>query len=501
MPRYDLVIKNGTLVIPYTGLVNADIAATAGRIEAISSGIDASQAEQTLDARGKLVFPGAVDAHYHVGIYRPLAADAESESASSLVGGVTTILSYFRTGQHYLNKPGPYREIFPEVLSLSRGHFFTDYGYHLAIMTAGQLDEVEALVEEHGVGSFKFYMFYKGLNLSGDSTRGAVYTMAENYDLGHLYQLMERVAAVSRKHRQAGRIALSLHCENPELIRVFIEEVKRKGLKGLHAYSEARPPLTERLSVHEAAILADATCCPINLLHLSSREALEAGLEVRRRYPHLQVVLETTLHHLALSYDALGGAKGKVNPPIRTLQDVEFLWEGVANGSVDTVVSDHACCMEEFKRDDDLWGSWPGFGGSSLLYPVVLSEGFHRRRVPLARVAELVSANPARHFGLFPRKGTIVVGGDADFAIVDADREQRVAAAALKSAQEYTPFDGISLKGWPVATVLRGQIVFKDGEILARPGVGVYIKRPVALHAPSGMAEALPAVSGRQGSG
>ena len=176
-----------------------------------------------IEARGKMVFPGAVDSHYHIGIYRPFSEDAETESRSSLIGGVTTLLSYFRTGHHYLNKTGPYREIFPEVLQLSAGHFYTDYGFHLAIMTAEQLPEVGELVETFGVGSFKFYMFYKALNLAADSTRGSDYTMAENYDLGHLFLLMEQVAAISRKHASKGRIALSLHCENPELIRVFID--------------------------------------------------------------------------------------------------------------------------------------------------------------------------------------------------------------------------------------------------------------------------------------
>jgi len=201
MSQYDLVVKNGTLVIPYTGIVKADVAVRHGRIAAISTDIASTEGEQALDATGQIVFPGAVDSHYHVGIYRPLSEDAETESASSTVGGVTTILSYFRTGQHYLNKSGPYREIFPEVLELSRGHFYTDYGYHIAIMTSEQLDEVDMLVEQHGVGSFKFYMFYKGLNLAADSTKGREYTMAENYDLGHLYLLMERVARVAARHR------------------------------------------------------------------------------------------------------------------------------------------------------------------------------------------------------------------------------------------------------------------------------------------------------------
>jgi dihydropyrimidinase/allantoinase len=481
MKQFDLVVKNGKLVIPYTGVVKADVGIKNGKIASIAESLSAAEAEQVMDAAGKIVFPGAVDAHFHVGIYRPFSEDAESESRSALIGGVTTILSYFRTGHHYLNKSGPYREIFPEVLGLAEGHFHTDYGFHLAIMTAAQLDEVRELVEKQGVGSFKFYMFYKGLNLSADSTRGGDYTMAENYDLGHLYLLMEKIAEVSALHVKQGRIALSLHCENPELIRVFIEKVKREGLQGLNAYSEARPPLTEHLSILEAVLLAKATQCPINLLHLSSKRALQAGIEARRENPDMDIILETTLHHLALTCETAGGVIGKVNPPIRHQEDVDYLWQGIRKGEVDTVVSDHACCMEENKKEDDLWASLPGFGGSSLLYPVLISEGFHKRNVSLTRIAELASANPAKHFGLFPKKGTLVVGSDADLCILDLHKKQTVTRELLQSAQDFTPFTGFNVTGWPTAVILRGNVVCENSRV-SEQAHGTYLRRPFALH-------------------
>jgi dihydroorotase-like cyclic amidohydrolase len=481
--RYDSIIRNGTLVIPYTGLVRADIGVKEGRIAAIVERISANDAQDVVEAEGKMVFPGAVDSHYHIGIYRPFSQDAESESRSSLAGGVTTLLSYFRTGHHYLNKSGPYRQIFPEVLELSRGHFYTDYGFHLAVMTAEQLEEVGDLVEHYGVISFKFYMFYKGLNLSSDSTRGSDYTMAENYDLGHLYLLMEKVAFAAREIADKGRVSLSLHCENPELIRIFIEKVKTEGLRGLEAYSKARPPLSERLSILEAVLLADVTGCPINLLHLSSKEALQAGIRARREHPHLNIVLETTLHHLALTCETAGGVKGKVNPPIRHREDVECLWKGILDGEVDTVVSDHACCMEEEKKESDLWSSLPGFGGSSLLYPILISEGFHKRKAPLTRIAELAAANPARHFGLFPTKGTIAVGCDADLALIDLHQWRAVTPELLQSAQDFTPFAGVEAAGWPTATILRGEVVYANSHAVGKPGGGRFLRRPLRHNA------------------
>jgi dihydroorotase-like cyclic amidohydrolase len=482
--KFDSIIKNGTVVFPFHGEVKCEIGIRDGKIAAIADSIDSAQGESIVDANGKYVFPAAVDSHYHVGIYRSHSEDAESESRTALVGGVGTIISYFRTGHHYLNKTGSYKDIFPEVLGLSEGHFHTDYAYHIAVMTPDQLDEVDWLVENAGVGSFKFYMFYKALTLSADSTKGSDYTMAENYDLGHLYELMTRVSEMAAKHKDKARISLSLHCENPELIRVFIDRVKKQGLTGLKAYSEGRPPLTEKLSVHEAAILADATGCPINLLHLSSREALQAGIDVRRVYPDHDIKLETTLHHLALDHEELDrngiGLKGKVNPPIRTKEHSEFLWQGIKSGAVDTVVSDHACCGEEHKQDG-IWGSLPGFGGSSILYPVLLSEGCHKRGVSLARVAELISANPARNFGLFPRKGCISIGADADFAIIDMNLEKPIRAEESLSAQDHTPFEGVVTKGWPVKTIVRGKVMFENGKV-ADEKPGEFIKRPTAIH-------------------
>ena len=283
MPRYDTAVLNGTVVVPYVGVQRCDVGIRAGRIAALADSIAPSDADVVVDARGRLVLPGAVDSHFHIGIYRDLATDAQSETASALAGGVTTVISYFRTGQNYLNKTGPYRTIFPEVVAATVGHAHTDFGYHIGVMTAEQLHEVDWLVGEQGVGSFKYYMFYKGLNLTSDSTRGSAYTMADTYDLGHLYLLMRQVAAASLKYGAHGRVSLSLHCEQAELIRVFIEEVKRFGPAGLEGYHRSRPPLTEQLSIAEALVLTDATRCPVNLLHLSSAEAVASDGSLRGR--------------------------------------------------------------------------------------------------------------------------------------------------------------------------------------------------------------------------
>lgn len=472
MTRYDTIVIGGTLVVPFAGEIRADIAIRDGKIAAIADQLSSSDAADVIDARGKHVFPGAVDSHYHLGIYNDITSDAETETTSSLVGGVTSVISYFRTGSHYLNKTGPYREVLPEVMGKIEGHTKTDWGLHLAPMSAEHVREIPWLIEQ-GITSFKYYMFYKGLNLSADSRDAKSYTMAEEYDLGHLYEILEAVAAADAVH--PGRISLSLHCEQAELLRVFIERAKADpSVSGLAEYAAGRPPLTERLSIEEAGVLADATRAKVNLLHLSSAEALRTAVDVRHRYG-LDANLETTVHHLALSHDMLEGLGGKVNPPIRTREDNEALWDGLKRGLVGTVASDHACCMEE-NKGDDLWPALPGFGGTALLYPVLISEGFHKRGVPLTRIAEVASATPARTFNLAPRKGTIAVGSDADLAIIDVNLTQTVTPELCRSAQDHSPFAGVSVTGWPTTTLVRGMSVFRDDEI-AKEFDGTYLNR------------------------
>ncbi|HEY9474823.1 MAG TPA: dihydroorotase family protein, partial [Mycobacteriales bacterium] len=272
--------------------------------------------------------------------------------------------------------------------------------------------------------------------------------------------------------------SLSLHCEQAELLRVFIERAKAdRSVSGLTEYAAGRPPLTERLSIEEAAVLADATGVNINLLHLSSATALATAAEVGRRYPRMDISAETTLHHLALACEDLEGRGlgGKVNPPIRDRSDNEALWEGLRTGQISTVASDHACCMES-NKGEDLWPALPGFGGTALLYPVLISEGYHKRGIDLGRVAEVASAMPARRFNLYPRKGTIAVGSDADLAVVDLDLEQVVTTELCRSAQDHTPFEGISVRGWPTTVLLRGEVMF-DGKDVTDTFPGQYLHR------------------------
>ncbi|HWC78728.1 MAG TPA: dihydroorotase family protein [Pseudonocardiaceae bacterium] len=485
MTSYDLVIKNVRVVRPGAdGATDADIAVRDGRIARVAPDIPAGEADRVHDGGGLLAFPGVVDAHQHWGIYNPLAEDTGSESRACAQGGVTTSLTYMRTGQYYLNRGGSYAEVFPEVLAASAGKSFVDYAFHLAPMQSSHIDEIPALVAEHGVTSFKIFMFYGSHGLHGRSADQNSFLMipeGERYDLAHFEFVMRGVQRARERYPElADSISLSLHCETAEIMTAYTKLVEQEGtLSGLEAYSASRPPHSEGLAVTIASYLAHETGLPtINLLHLSSAKALAAALLMARTFPHVDFRREVTAGHLLTDYTTADGIGGKVNPPLRGRDDVEKLWEHVLAGEVDWVVSDHACCKAETKfgeDPDDVFAAKSGFGGTEYLLPGLVGEG-RKRGLSVNRVAELTSAAPARRFGL-PTKGDLAEGFDADIALVDPDRSFVVDPAESFSTQQYTPFRGLEIGATVKATFLRGQQVFGDGKVLGTPA-GRYLHRP-----------------------
>lgn len=485
-PDYDLLIKNVRVVRPQGNVpFDADIAISGERIARVAPGIDPARAKSVWDGRGRLAFPGVVDAHMHSGIYSPLAEDAVTESKAAAIGGVTSSLNYFRTGQYYLNKGGPYRKFFPEVLKISKDRFHVDYGYHLAPMDRKHIDEIPMLIERHGVASFKIFMFYGSHGLHGKSDSQRDFLMIgedERYDLAHFEFIMRGVqAARERFPDKARQISLSLHCETAEIMTAYTKLVEAdRSLKGLAAYSASRPQHSEGLAVFIAAYLANETALPnINLLHLSSRKAVQAALMMAEVFPHIDFRREVTIGHLMLDISSKAAELAKVNPPIRPREDVEYLWEALLAGELDWVVSDHACCRQEMKIPrhyfGNIWMAKSGFGGTEYLLPALVSEGT-RRGMGYNHMARVTSWNPAQRFGL-NHKGDIAEGYDADLAIVDPARTWTIAAKDSPSTQGYTPFEGLELSAHVDATFLRGMRIQENGEVLGKPR-GRYLHRP-----------------------
>lgn len=482
----ELLLKNVRAVRPGREEPEVtDIAIADGRILEIGSEITAAEGARVIDGGGRLAFPGVVDAHQHWGIYNPLAQDARIESRACAQGGVTTGITYMRTGQYYLNKGGEYAEFFPEVLSMAEGRSYVDYAFHLAPMMNRHIEEIPELVSQHGVTSFKVFMFYGSHGLHGRSADQNSFLMipeGERYDYAHFEFVMRGVQRAREQFPElADEISLSLHCETAEIMAAYTKMVEDAGdLSGLEAYHHSRPPHSEGLAITIASYLAHETGLPtINLLHLSSQKAVEAALRMSEAFPHIDFRREVTIGHLLADIHTGNGNGAKVNPPIRPRADVEALWQYLLDGKIDWIVSDHACCKDEMKFGEDredIFVAKSGFGGAEYLLAGMITEGT-KRGLSLGRIAELVSKNPAERFGL-RSKGALEVGLDADIALVDPGLSWTVRAEESESSQEYTPFEGFAMSAKVTDTFVRGAHVFADGNVVGEP-TGLYVPRPL----------------------
>jgi allantoinase len=483
MTDFDLVIRNAKVVRPGADAPEQlDVAIKDGKFAAFEESIDDARAGTAVNAAGRHLFPGVVDAHQHWGIYNDLSKDADTESRASAQGGVTSGITYIRTGAYYLNRTGPYRDVYPEILGKVQERAFVDYSFHVAPILAEHIDEIPHLIEEHGVASYKIFMFYGSHGLHGRSSDQRQFLMIpedQNYNLAHFEFIMRGLQKAREQFPDdKDRLSLSLHCETPEIMAAYTKLVEEEGkLTGLEAYSAARPPHSEGLAITMASYLAHETELPnINLLHLTSRKAIEAAMLMQQTFPHINFRREVTIGHLLADFNT-ANLGGKVNPPLRSRGDVESLWDHVLAGNFSWVCSDHACCRDEVKFGDprdDVFLAKSGFGGTEYLLTGLISEG-RKRGLSYNRIAELVSKNPADRFGI-RNKGDLAVGYDADFAIVDDDVEYLVRAEDSLSSQEYTPFEGFNLTAKVTDTYLRGEAVLRDGKIVGRPR-GRYLRR------------------------
>mmetsp|Transcript_1435 Transcript_1435/g.3610 ORF Transcript_1435/g.3610 Transcript_1435/m.3610 type:complete len:506 (-) Transcript_1435:103-1620(-) len=487
----DLVVKNVRVVRPYDNMPvrQLDLGIRGGKFVEMAECIDASRAKDCIDAVGLLGFPGVCDAHMHVGIYDQLEKDAEQESKAAAMGGVTSMLSYIRTGRYYLEMGGPWSKFLPEVMRRSEGHYWADYCYHIAPIESSHIQEMRMAKEQFHITSFKIFMFYGGHGLHGASSDQQSFLMSQDkYDMGHFEFVMRELSAMAK---EGADVCLSLHCEIADILRAYTEKVQKEGkLTGLHAYSAARPQHSEGLAVFIASYLANETDLKnINLLHLTSRKALEAAIQMKGLFPHINFRREVTIGHLLLDCDSCCGGQplhAKVNPPIRPREDVEFLWEKILEGEVDWVCSDHACCSGEQKvakaREDDIFSAKSGFGGTEWLLPGFFSEGTKRGLTP-QRVAAMTSRNVAERYGLSAAKGDIDIGMDADLVLFDPSETFTIHGKDSPSTQGYSPLEGLDVTGRVKRTLLRGQTIYIDkgagqiGDFPAGP-IGKFMVRP-----------------------
>lgn len=450
MTPLDLLLVNAKVVVPEAGEIEAAIGLADGRIAALVTGEVSPPAREVIDLRGKVVLPGVIDPHTHVTLGPPDGWFTETRAAA--LAGITSVLDFQLLSSSYL-------AAFPKIRAEADSRACVDYGLHFCPSVEEHLAELDRWVDELGVSSFKFYMNFRG-------DEGA-YLGVAGADDGYLWDLCQRVA----RHPRA---VLCVHTENIELVNRLQPKLVQAGGEGLAVWEASRPPITEAEHTNRAGFFGRETGCPIYVVHMSSAAVVR---EVRlARAQGTRMYAETCPQYLTHTMDTPLGLVAKCNPPLRTATDVDALWEGIANGTIDTIGSDHVPRPKAAKAGTT-WKASRGTPTLSMNLPVLLHEGVHRRGLPLRRVAELLALAPARIFNLYPAKGTIRVGGDADLTVVDLGLEREVRAAELGSFSDYTIWDGQRLRGWPIMTVSRGRIVARDGKFVGAPGMGRYLAR------------------------
>lgn len=455
----DVLIKNGKVVIPKVGIKEVDIGIKDGKIAALLEQGTVEEATEVIDASGKHIFPGLIDPHVHWGCYTEMDEDTKMESAAAAIGGYTTALQYRRT-------PGPNFEpqYVNQILDTMTPNSYIDYGLQLFITKQDHKNSVDLAVKEMGVSSFKLFTTERNVDLDirglGDSG------IPEPYTDGFMYESMEELAKYN------GNVVANFHPENIELVETIAPKVKAAGEMGLSAWDNVRPVMAEVETISRLAYFAEKTNCPLYCVHISSGEAADKIAEAKAK--GINIWGETCPHYLVLNTESDCAELGKVNPPLRDKKNNEQLWTALREGVLDTVGSDNAACLRS-NKEGTIWDAYCGFHGTGTILPVLLSEGYHKDRLSLERIAEVTSYNVSQIFNL-PQKGKLQPGTDADLVIVDLEKEQVVDAANLKSYSDFSVFEGMNLKGWPIVTILRGKVIVKDGEVLDTPK-GMYLKR------------------------
>jgi dihydropyrimidinase len=459
MTGFDLVIRGGTLATAADVFV-ADLGIRAGRIAAIGAGLAAGREE--IDATGKYVLPGGIDAHCHLD--QPssdgsvCADDFESGTIAAACGGTTTVIPFALQ-----MKGGSLRAAVEDYHRRANGKAVIDYAFHLIVsdpteQVLGQ--ELPALIRD-GYTSFKIYMTYDDLKLNDR-------------------QILDVLALARRE-----RAMVMVHAENSDVIGWLTDQLEAAGKTEPRYHAVSRPPAVEREATHRAISLSEIVGVPILLVHVSAGEAVEQIRWARAR--GLPIYAETCPQYLFLTEDDLArpgfeGAKCLCSPPPRDRQNQEVIWQGLRDGIFHVFSSDHAPTRFDDPRGKKLKGPLApfryvpnGVPGIETRLPLLFSAGVMEGRLTLPEFVALTATNPARIYGLYPRKGTLAIGADADIVIWDPEHVEAIANERLHHGVDFTPYEGIEVTGWPAVTLSRGEIVYRDGTVLAAAGRGEFL--------------------------
>jgi allantoinase len=447
--RYDLVVR-GNVVTPGGVLRDGAVAIADGRISDVRPAADGLDAQRVLNHPGQWIMPGAIDAHVHC--FSSPQEGFPSATRGAAVGGVTTIIEM----PYDLGAPVTSRAVLERKIDLLQREAVVDVALLGTIRKAGGVGEIAGLVDG-GVCGFKLSMF---------ETDPERFPRIADGDLLEAFRLIG----------QAG-LTVGVHAEDGEIIYPLIEQYQAAGKRFPRAHGETRPPVSETASVALALELAAAAATQLHIYHASLPRSFD--LVASYRAAGLRATAETCPHYLLLDerdMDHLAGF-GKINPPLRAPEAVAGLWTLLERDAVDMISSDHAPWPIDRKSNrDDIFANASGTPGVETLLPLVYSEGVASERISIEQCARLTSERPARTFHLFPRKGHIAPGADADLVVIDPALSWTLQGAALQSAAGWTPYEGRPMRGRVRATLVRGRVVYDGEQVTAAPGDGEFVR-------------------------
>ena len=460
---YDTIITDSHIILTQ-GMVDKNLIIDDGKIIGLTNDVPAC--DNKINGRGLICVPGPIDTHVHYGVYSPIDQAAKTESHAAAIGGITTMMRMLRLGDSFSSS------LQPQLDSASQNHY-VDYAIHASVFTPKQIDEMSLCVKK-GITSFKIYM-----NLGGE--------------VGHVYMDMPpnssslvaaKVDVTDAIVEQTVKTAASLgcpvlvHAEDYESCGCGIKTAREKKQDGLSAWSESRSPEFEAKAIKTVSKFGRDYDCVIYFVHIGSERAL-LQIEEERKLG-TKIFVETCPHYLTLSYEKQQGYLAKVMPPIRTENDRKAIWRALSGNKIDTIGTDHVANQLKLKLDgDDVWGALAGFPGIGTVLPILLNDGVNQNKITLEQFVQFTSTNAAKIFGMYPQKGTLEKNSDADITMIDLKKEKKVTSDLFGGFSDYIVYEGRNLKGWPVKTIVRGEIVADEFEVIGKLGHGKLVERKI----------------------
>lgn len=461
---FDLVIRDATLIIPGSDRVRGDVGISDGKIAAVASPGTLLEGRETVAAAGKPLLPGVIDAHTHLGYWGDFEREMETETMGAAVGGVTTAILMLKMKNlppRLAERPS-YLEIFEDFQAIVERHSMIDMAFRPYPMTPRQIDEIPANVDRIGARGFKFIMHFPPDGLEAEMSG------AHALDDGTLMHAFRKVGG-------AGGIAV-VHAENQDIIDHCSVALQAAGRDDLKAWADGRPRVSELEAIQRASLLAHTAGSPLYIAHVSAADSVD--FLQRAKADGRLIRAETCPHYLTMTQDDPIGKLAKQKPPIRGRDSQERLWWALEHGVIEVVSSDHMPSREQERQRESIWTCQWGFPSIETLLPLMLSEGVNKRQLSLERVVEVCSLNPARIFGLYPRKGHLGVGADADLVLIDLEKRVTLRQSDFPSSSDFSLYEGREIRGWPTMTMVRGRIVMRDGKIVPkRAGGGRYVRQ------------------------